>query len=238
MRIAVDRPASHGVSGAERCGVGQIPRDRFRIDPHHQFREDAFEVAARHQRRRRSTESSATTVPSYRTMTREQTRSTTSRMCELYRTALPRLASVRTRWRSTSVVVTSSPDSGSSNRMTDGIVQQRGGDQHLLPHPLRYDAIDLIGGAKDAEQIEEPVDLHRQQRFSGFRAGGRSARGIRVRRGRDTGTLLPGCSRAAPEGDRIQMDVAAVVFDAAGRRFQQPRQHPRGRRLARAVRPR
>ena len=46
-----------------------------------------------------------------------------------------------------------------------GIVQQRGGNQHLLLHPLGVPAHRLVGGARHAEEIEERADLVSQQRF-------------------------------------------------------------------------
>ena len=54
-----------------------------------------------------------------------------------------------------------------------GIVQQRGDEQHLLLHAFGVPADRLIGGAGQAEQIQERRDLARQERVPGVGAGGR-----------------------------------------------------------------
>ena len=113
--------------------------------------------------RSRSMESSATTRPLCRMMTRAETRSTVSSSWELNSTVLPRAASSAMSPRSTSAELTSRPENGSSSSTRSGIVEQRGHQQHLLAHAFRIRRDGHVAVFVKREQAQERIDLFRQR---------------------------------------------------------------------------
>ena len=89
--------------------------------------------------------------------TRLQSASASDRMCELKKTVVPRSRSSRINARMSRRPSGSSPDIGSSRKMTSGSLMQRLRDAYTLHHPLRVLAqLHPALGAK-ADAIEQPA---------------------------------------------------------------------------------
>ncbi len=89
--------------------------------------------------RSRSMESSATTRPLCRMMTRAETRSTVSSSWELNSTVLPRAASSAMSPRRTSAELTSRPENGSSSSTRSGLCSSAATSSTFWRMPFEYD---------------------------------------------------------------------------------------------------
>ena len=209
-------------SGTRGHHVGDVARDALGILAQDQLREDLFERALASSVRSSVTESSATTRPSWRMMTRVHSRSTTSRMCDVYRIALPRRARFATRWRNTSAAVTSSPESGSSKMSRSGSWSSA--------------AITRISASSPLNRIRSRARRHRtartvrgerrscdRSRPAAARAAARPARGARGPKERIEMRFLRHVSEAPPELDRIEPGLAAVEEHRPARGLEQTR---------------
>ena len=114
-------------------------------------------------------------------------------------------------------------------------MQQRGRDDDLLPHPFRVRGDALIRGARQAEQLQKPVDLHRQQLIGYVAQPADQLEVLASRQERVEIRFLRHVAELMTEGDQIVAHVAAVVFDASRRGIDEPRHHAQRRRLAGSV---
>ena len=115
------------------------------------------------------------------------------------------------------------------------VVQQPGRDQDLLPHAFRIGREPCMPVVVDSEEAEKPLDL------LGEHVGLDLAEPSDEREVFGTGQVgvQVGCLRhvpdAPPVAEDVAMDALAVDADLSSGRFEEPRHHVDGGRLARAV---
>ena len=160
------------------------------------------------------TESSATTRPSWRTMTRVQSFSTTSRMCDVYRIALPRAARFATRWREHERGGHVEPCIGLIEDEQVRIVEERTDTRIFcfIPFDRRRSLARRHRTARTARGARQSCD---PSRMAAFRAVCRPAGAARGQTGTGRDAAPPEHIRGVFELDRVEPGLAAVEEDTA-----------------------
>ena len=117
------------------------------------------------------------------------------------------------------------------------VVQQRRGDDDLLPHPLRVRTNALIGRDAEIEEAKEAVDLVGEQAFGQFAQASDELQVFTAGQERIEVRLFRDVADRAMEGDHVGADIQAVVLDEAARGLEQASEHSRGGGLAGSVGP-
>jgi hypothetical protein len=117
-----------------------------------------------------------------------------------------------------------------------GIVQQRADDQHFLLHPFRVRADRLLGGIREAEQLEQRTHPVLEHVLGDLPEPADQLQLFATRQERIECRLLRHVAEPPPVGDRVVGDAAPFEQHRAARGLHQPGQHPAGRGLSRSVR--